>query len=184
MRAAAAALQPSLDAAGALNGHLMNDGLGLVPSPVGAQPIGYAVRMADGPFVGIWQDEATAKSVRDKQPPSHGDQVVPVYAAPPSAIAPSAASLNFEVGLAARGGASFMLDGKQHRVCDCDPHKGPCAQGRERALLTCELSRCLVPVDGTADFPCDATPHCKDKRLCVGFASCPSHSATVDNRRA
>lgn len=49
-----------------------------------AAPIGYAVRMADGPFVGIWQDRVEAERICAKQPPGHGDKVVPVYAAPVS----------------------------------------------------------------------------------------------------
>ncbi len=43
--------------------------------------------------------------------------------------------------------ATYLVNGKPHRTCGCDPYKGPCAKGLERKLLTCELSRCLVPDD-------------------------------------
>lgn len=43
------------------------------------KPIGYAVQMADGAFVGLWRDRETAELVCSKQPPSHGDKVVAVY---------------------------------------------------------------------------------------------------------
>jgi hypothetical protein len=49
-------------------------------------PIGYAVRMADGRFVGIWQDREFAEHVRAKQPPPHGDRVVPVYQVEPELL--------------------------------------------------------------------------------------------------
>lgn len=46
------------------------------------EPIGYAVRMVDGPFVGIWRERETADHVCSKQPAAHGDYVLPVYALP------------------------------------------------------------------------------------------------------
>jgi len=42
-------------------------------------PAGYAVIMADGPFVGIWRDRTIAEKIQAKQPSSHGDRVVPLY---------------------------------------------------------------------------------------------------------
>lgn len=45
-------------------------------------PIGYAVQMQDGPFVGIWRNREDAEHIRSKQPAGHNDRVVPVYAAP------------------------------------------------------------------------------------------------------
>jgi hypothetical protein len=42
--------------------------------------------MANGPFVGIWQDRRIAEQVCSKQPPSHGDHVIPVYQAQPELI--------------------------------------------------------------------------------------------------
>lgn len=53
-----------------------------IPEAWKINPIGYAVRMKNGPFVGIWQDRATADRVRDKQPASHGDEVIPVWSSP------------------------------------------------------------------------------------------------------
>jgi hypothetical protein len=50
--------------------------------------IGYAVRMADGPFVGIWQVREIAEDVCRKQPKSHGDVVIPVCAVADGAIEP------------------------------------------------------------------------------------------------
>lgn len=46
------------------------------------EPAGYAVVMADGHFVGIWRDKAIAETVCAKQPPSHGDRVVPMSRTP------------------------------------------------------------------------------------------------------
>lgn len=57
----------------------------------------------------------------------------------------SATPLTVEVGPQPNRYVSYLIDGKPHRVCDCDPHKGPCAKGFERTLLTCELSRCFIP---------------------------------------
>ena len=41
-------------------------------------PIGYAVRMADGPFVGIWQNKEDAELICSKQPTGHGDYIIAV----------------------------------------------------------------------------------------------------------
>jgi hypothetical protein len=46
------------------------------------ESVGYAVIMADGRFVGIWSDRPIADAVCAKQPPSHGDRVIPVYDRP------------------------------------------------------------------------------------------------------
>lgn len=45
------------------------------------KPIGYAVRMATGPFVGIWQDQGIAEHVRSKQHTGQNDEVIPVVPA-------------------------------------------------------------------------------------------------------
>lgn len=43
----------------------------------------------------------------------------------------------------------FMLDGKPHEPCDCDPWKGPCKLGRERVGNSAQLPYCVVPCDST-----------------------------------
>jgi hypothetical protein len=48
------------------------------PPAVPKAVIGYAVRMADGNFVGIWQDAVLAKSICARQPKTHGDRVIAV----------------------------------------------------------------------------------------------------------
>lgn len=45
-------------------------------------------------------------------------------------------------------GAVYLVDGKPHRMCDCDPMKGDCPRGNERQLQTTQFSRCLVPAEG------------------------------------
>ena len=39
----------------------------------------------------------------------------------------------------------YLLDGKPHRFCDCDPMVQTCAKGGTRSLQTCGFGRCLVP---------------------------------------
>lgn len=62
-----------------------------------------------------------------------------------SARAPTV--LKTEVGPVPNLYCTYLVDGKLYRVCACDPFSGPCANGIERKLLTCELSRCLIPDD-------------------------------------
>lgn len=40
----------------------------------------------------------------------------------------------------------YLVEGKPHRLCDCDPRKEHCARGAKRTLATTEFSRCLIPV--------------------------------------
>jgi hypothetical protein len=42
-------------------------------------------------------------------------------------------------------GPVYLLDGKPHRLCDCDPFKETCRLGRKRTLATAEFNRCLLP---------------------------------------
>lgn len=41
--------------------------------------------------------------------------------------------------------AIMLVNGKPHRLCDCDPHKGECPRGIKRTLATTDFSRCLIP---------------------------------------
>lgn len=78
----------------------INQGLdGLIDPLFAAEPIGFAVRMAEGPFVGIWQDRELAEHVCKKQPPSHGNEVVPVYASPAAAPTEAPCRVGEAVGL-------------------------------------------------------------------------------------
>jgi hypothetical protein len=43
------------------------------------KPLGYAVQMQDGTFVGCWRDKSIAEHICSKQPASHGDRVVEIY---------------------------------------------------------------------------------------------------------
>lgn len=49
---------------------------------VAQEPIGYAVQMDTGAFVGIWRLRELAESVMNKQPAGHHDRLIEVYAAP------------------------------------------------------------------------------------------------------
>lgn len=39
----------------------------------------------------------------------------------------------------------YLIDGKPHRFCDCDPMVQTCAKGGTRPLQTCGFGQCLVP---------------------------------------
>lgn len=39
----------------------------------------------------------------------------------------------------------YIIDGKPHRLCDCDERSEICALGVKRSLQTCGFSRCMVP---------------------------------------
>lgn len=45
--------------------------------------------------------------------------------------------------------ATYMIDGKPHRICDCDEASQVCPMGRKRELQTCGFNRCLVPTGET-----------------------------------
>lgn len=49
-----------------------------------SEPLGYAVVMenGEGPFVGCYRMKVVAEQCRDRQPPSHHDVVIPIYATP------------------------------------------------------------------------------------------------------
>jgi hypothetical protein len=53
---------------------------------VEATPCAYAVRNADGYWCGIWNTRATAEGVMARGQPSHGEQVVPLFEAPPAKV--------------------------------------------------------------------------------------------------
>jgi hypothetical protein len=76
-----ATLGEAVDAVGAAMAEGRTRSVCMVP------PIGFAVRMAAGPFVGIWQQRELAERMCTKQPASHGDVVIAVYDRPTDAIA-------------------------------------------------------------------------------------------------
>lgn len=41
--------------------------------------------------------------------------------------------------------AVYLIDGKPHRICDCNTMSPACPKGRLRTLQTCGFSQCLVP---------------------------------------
>lgn len=41
--------------------------------------------------------------------------------------------------------AVYLVDGKPHRICDCDTMSQACPRGRKRELQTCGFSQCLMP---------------------------------------
>lgn len=48
----------------------------------------------------------------------------------------------------ARANTIFLIDGKPHQACDCDPLADQCKQGAKRLMLTTEFARCIAPVEG------------------------------------
>ncbi len=44
-------------------------------------------------------------------------------------------------------GNVYLVGGKPHRLCACDPHKGDCPRGVRRTLATTNFSRCLIPAN-------------------------------------
>lgn len=73
------------------------------------KPIGYAVRMATGPFVGIWHDQAIAEHVRSKQHTGQNDEVIPVV---------PAADLEAAIAAKVRAEAALLCPG-QMRCAKC-----------------------------------------------------------------
>lgn len=41
--------------------------------------------------------------------------------------------------------AVYLIDGKPHRMCDCDESSEACPKGRKRGLMACGFDRCMVP---------------------------------------
>lgn len=90
----------------------------------------------------LWANAITSL---DADHPAHYE-LMPVYTVPPSATTRSdGVMLTVEAGPSPNRYVTHVLNGVPHKVCDCNAHKGPCKLGRERTLITCELSRCIVP---------------------------------------